>query len=310
MLATETPVLVFDMWRWEMLEEILRMDGAVIPAAGQVPLCDTHDRTTIQKQLGSCRNIRVEGNQLVGRNFISSAEQDAATKVKEGHVTDCSVGYRVLNSVDIEPGKTLEVNGEAYTAGARPLRITTEWELSENSLCPIGADVLAKVRAERDARKTTRKEAKKMTHFEKWLETLDVDRADLTEDTEPEYRRLWKLDKAADEKPADPPAEGKPERAESPDEIRTREIRAITPRGMEAYGDELVLRIDDATKKPITIEQARTALLEKAAETSNPAGSPEPPDPSDAKPGERKAGDPPQKVADVPDDVLKRSLTG
>ncbi|HUX15135.1 MAG TPA: DUF2213 domain-containing protein, partial [Phycisphaerae bacterium] len=143
-LATETPVLVFDMWRWEMLEEILRMDGAVIPAAGQVPLCDTHDRTTIQKQLGSCRNIRVEGNQLVGRNFISSAEQDAATKVKEGHVTDCSVGYRVLNSVDIEPGKTLEVNGEAYTAGARPLRITTEWELSENSLCPIGADVLAK----------------------------------------------------------------------------------------------------------------------------------------------------------------------
>ncbi|HUT23714.1 MAG TPA: hypothetical protein VM492_05180, partial [Sumerlaeia bacterium] len=201
------------------------MDGAEIPASGQIPLLDSHDRSTIQKQLGSTREIRVEGEQLVGRNFISEAEQDAATKVREGHVTDLSIGYRVINFIDIPPGQSQEVKGKTYTAGDRTRRISTKWIVKENSLLPIGADEMAKVRAQMENRTTTRKEVKKMTNFQKWLAKLEVDEANLNEDTEEEFRRLFKLDKSgggdsSDDPPEDPPAEIEAE-------TRAREIRAM-----------------------------------------------------------------------------------
>ena len=151
-----------------------------------------------------------------------------------------------------------------------------------------------------------------MTHFEKWLkDELDIDRADLTEDGEKKYRQLWKLDNdAGEDPPAAPPAA--PPTPETETAARKREIQEMAPRGMEGFADELVLRVDDTTKKPITVDQARTELLKKVADDSTPAGSPEPPDPSAAKPdAKRKDGeDKPEKLADVDDEVLTRSVTG
>lgn len=151
-IATEAPTLVLDMQRWEVVEEILLASGMRVASAdGQVPLLDTHNRATVQAQLGSCRDIRVDGDVIIGRNVFSSvqAAQDCFTKITEGHVRDNSVGYQVENFVTIEAGQTVEVEGRSFTASEqRPLRVTTDWVIKENSVCPIGADSNAKMRGE------------------------------------------------------------------------------------------------------------------------------------------------------------------
>jgi hypothetical protein len=37
-IATDAPVMVFDYKRWAVIDEVLRMDGAILPADGQIPL--------------------------------------------------------------------------------------------------------------------------------------------------------------------------------------------------------------------------------------------------------------------------------
>lgn len=146
-IATESAVLMFDMRRFEVIREILLMSGVQIPESKQVPLLDSHDSTTITKVLGSSRNIRVEGTELVATNVISKAHPDEATKVREGHVTDNSIGYFVTKFVDIEPETTVEIGGKEFTADQFPLRISIEWQVLEDSLVPMGADDLAKNRS-------------------------------------------------------------------------------------------------------------------------------------------------------------------
>ena len=153
-LATENMVRVFDMNTWEIIDEVLRMDGLTLPAAGQVPMLDTHDRSTIKKQLGSTRELRIESGQLVGRRFFADTTdaKEAESQVRDGHVTDGSIGYAVTNAVRIEPGKSAEVSGITYTANPElPLRVALAWEVREDSLCPIGADAAAKVRANQES---------------------------------------------------------------------------------------------------------------------------------------------------------------
>lgn len=144
--ATEQPATVFDWDRWEPVDEVLRMDGVQLPPAQQVPLLDTHDRGSVSCVLGSFRDFRVEGDQLVGTAFFSATPEGerAMQLVREGHLTDVSVGYTVAASTWVKPGSSAEVEGRTY---AGPLRVTTAWKLNEVSLCPIGADNRAKARA-------------------------------------------------------------------------------------------------------------------------------------------------------------------
>lgn len=146
-LATEAPVLVFDMRTWSVIREILVMPAAGLP--GQVPLLDSHQRSSIQQQLGSTRNLRIEGSQLIGTRHLSSVQAavDAFTKIREGHLTDGSIGYQVRGFTDLEPGASFEFRGRTFkNDGADVLRITYDWPLFEDSLCPIGADPGAKIR--------------------------------------------------------------------------------------------------------------------------------------------------------------------
>ena len=138
-VATEKPTLVFDLMRFEVVEEILRMDGVRLPK--QVPMLDSHDRSTIQKTLGSTRNFRVEDGRLMATNVFSSVEMDAFTKVKERHITDNSIGYRVTKFVDIPRGEKRKVGGQVYEAGPRfTKRVSLKWEPKENSILAVGAD--------------------------------------------------------------------------------------------------------------------------------------------------------------------------
>ena len=147
--ATETPAAVFDPQRWAAIDEVLRMDGAEIPP--QMPMLETHSRWSLDSVLGSGRNLRSQGDELLGRLFFATDDaraESAWSKVRQGHVNAVSIGYSVEESTDIAPGQTREVAGKKYTAGKRTLRITTRWTPKEVSLVPIGADPRAKMRHE------------------------------------------------------------------------------------------------------------------------------------------------------------------
>ena len=143
--ATEQPVNVWDWEKWDVVPEVLRMDGVQLPPSGQVPLLDTHDGTSVKNVLGSFGAFRTEEGQLIGRATFSGVQAgaDAFRRVAEGHITDVSVGYEVLASTWVENGATATVEGVEYTG---PVRVTTAWKLFEVSLCPVGADDRAKVR--------------------------------------------------------------------------------------------------------------------------------------------------------------------
>ena len=48
--ATEQPVNVWDWEKWDVVPEVLRMDGVQLPPSGQVPLLDTHDGTSVKNR--------------------------------------------------------------------------------------------------------------------------------------------------------------------------------------------------------------------------------------------------------------------
>jgi len=144
--ATENPVDEIDWARYEIVPTVLRMDGCQLPANGQLPLLDTHRRYDTSTVIGSFRELRVEGKQLVGRAFFSTAKEATgpALKVSEGHITDCSIARKDLESTYIPDGQTGIVGGRSYSG---PIRIVTKWKPTELSICPIGADEMAKARA-------------------------------------------------------------------------------------------------------------------------------------------------------------------
>jgi hypothetical protein len=146
-IATEQPVTVRDNNTYQIIDEVLRMDG--VQFADKVPLLNNHFRWSLDDVLGSVRQMKVEAKQLIGRSFFASDDdiaERAWNKAKQGHITDVSVGYRSIEYTDIPPGQSREVKGQTYTAGQRTLRVTTRWEVREVSLVPVGADSQAKIR--------------------------------------------------------------------------------------------------------------------------------------------------------------------
>jgi HK97 family phage major capsid protein len=145
-LATETPCPVFDYERWEIVNEVLMMDGMMMPDRGQIPLLDCHNRSSIEYQLGSCRDLTVQGPMVDCLTvFDSTAEgQRAEIKVREGHVTDISVGYRQIETQFVPLNQKATIKGREFTG---PIRVTSQWMPREGSLTPVGADMFAKVRS-------------------------------------------------------------------------------------------------------------------------------------------------------------------
>jgi hypothetical protein len=181
-LATETRATVFDLQSWRVIDEILIARGAKF--ADQVVLLENHMRWSVDTVFGSIRNLRVEGDQVLGRLFFAEGDDPAErawNKVRQGHLTDVSPGYRALTYVDIKPNTTQRVNGKSYTAGERTLRITTSWKIREVSLVPIGADEKAKIREEHSGRAAPLQGSEIMNEkLRKYLEYLGL-RADAEE---------------------------------------------------------------------------------------------------------------------------------
>src|SRR4051812_43278713 len=101
-MTTESPVAVYDWQSGTIIDEVLLAEGGDFPA--QLPLLDAHMRYSLDNLLGSVRNINRQGSNWSGRAFLAAndPESDKAwNKVRQGHLTDVSVGYRALEYVDI-----------------------------------------------------------------------------------------------------------------------------------------------------------------------------------------------------------------
>ncbi|QTA85429.1 HK97 family phage prohead protease [Desulfonema magnum] len=144
--VTENPVRVWDWERKDFIDEILLVGGVSVPPSEQIPLLDSHDRSSVTSVLGSARNFEPKDNTLECEVFFAGTDsgRDAAQKVKEGHLTDFSVGYLPTESQWISAGETQDINGRTFQG---PVKITTKWNLTELSVTPIGADHMAKARS-------------------------------------------------------------------------------------------------------------------------------------------------------------------
>ncbi len=151
-LATEQTAEVWDWNRYAIIDETLLMRGVELPETAQVPLLENHYRYALSDQLGSVRELRVDNEQLLGRGYLTDgddAAESAWRKISQGHLTDVSVGYRVLEYVDLQPGESRVIEGRQFKARKdRALRVTTRWRVQEGSLVPIGADEAAKIKRE------------------------------------------------------------------------------------------------------------------------------------------------------------------
>ena len=152
-VATETVAQVFDWRAYEIIDEILVADGGKFPRS--VVLLDDHQRHSgVNSVMGSATNFRRDGQRWLGRGVVGRSVEGNIHREQlwqdllGGHIRAVSIGYRVANFVDIPPGQKQSIGGRSYEAGERTLRVTTEWEVHELSLTPIGADSEALIRSQ------------------------------------------------------------------------------------------------------------------------------------------------------------------
>lgn len=255
--STENPVDEYD-WHYGIMPTILRMDGIVMPESRQIPLLDTHSRWSTETIMGSYRGMETEKDKLVGRAFFSSVEEaeKTFTKIREGHLTDFSIGYQVLEATRIKEDESGVVGGKTYLG---PVKVVTKWRPRELSCCPIGADEMAKVRAEAspDENRKQNQEENVMPKKEKETQEENHNR-NLSPDSgetnpQPQNQR------------SDPPVDTEAIRAEAARQERER-VTDIT-----AICDQAGLPDDiraSLIKEGKTVDQARQAALDHVCDDS------------------------------------------
>lgn len=141
-LATEEPVPVVDLQRMAIVPEILLMDG--MEFGKQIPIVDSHDRTSVRNVLGSIRNLRIEDSQLVGRAFFGQKEaaREVFQDIADGHTTDFSVTAMRKDKEFVERGETRVFDGRTIQG---PARVVTRSRAIDGSVVAVGADPNAKV---------------------------------------------------------------------------------------------------------------------------------------------------------------------
>ena len=261
--ATETPSMVFDYDRWEPVSEVLLMSGVRLPRNRQIPLLDSHNRWSSSDVLGSGRNLRIEGQNLVATTVFSTVEraEEAFTKMEEGHLTDFSVGYRVNKSVWVPEKQSQVINGKSYTG---PLKVVTDWTVKELSITPIGADEQAKARS--FAAVSQEEENGMDKRLRRWLEARGLAVGATDEEAWGFFESLEDGVRSDVPIPAVVPPAASPEPPESLDAVREQaareelaritEIRAMAQRfDMEVLGEQLI------TERR-SVEDARRVVLD------------------------------------------------
>lgn len=122
------------------------LDISGVQLGEQVPLLDAHRMDTAARVIGSVRDIVAVGDTLEGTAHFADTRQadDVFRLVRDGHLTDYSVGYEVLDIERVQEGSTSTVGGKTIQG---PAVIARKWRLLEVSAVPVGADPRAKARS-------------------------------------------------------------------------------------------------------------------------------------------------------------------
>lgn len=148
--TTGNPVPMFDMERWEIVDEILVPSGGQMPL--EMPMLDSHQRHSCKNVLGGVSNPRMTNAQWVVKLTFDEGDEgeDAFRKIRKRFLRDVSLGYKIDpdHVTYIQAGMSADVNGVTYTAAEnRTLKVCSQWTGQEVSPTPIGADKDAKIRA-------------------------------------------------------------------------------------------------------------------------------------------------------------------
>jgi hypothetical protein len=286
-IATETPVERYNPDTGEVYQEILDMQGVQFRAnRQQLPIVDSHDRSTVRNVLGSIRNLRIEGDMLVGdASFARDADsQIAYQKLLDGHLTDFSITADPLEGRTLKRGEH-ELWHEQEVVG--PAVIISAWSPTDASLVAAGADENSTVRSElmRSYDLSIRGETKRMISEEmrealvakgmpEQIENADEALAWMTGylDSIESAKRAEAEEEAAVSLEADEGEEMKKEADSSQEEVahvkraaakaeivRQKEIRAIFS-SLDLGADEAERLCDDPD---VSIERAREVALDK-----------------------------------------------
>jgi len=258
-ISTETPVLMPDWERMEMIPEVLLTSGVEFPSNRQVPFLDSHNRNTNSDQFGSARSIRSEGNQVVGVLHFSKkqAATDAFNDVMDGHATDVSAGYKVLKREFVKQGDSKVIAGRTFDG---PVNVVTKWRLREVSLTPIGADDQAKLRGLDPAAVLFKSPGEKKEEFKmnEQLRKLCIEKGMDSTLTDDQAQR-WLIDNAAKL------GESKPVEKKEPEAKRD-----------EITAESIATMIAEATRKELEKHQAaRAAFMAEVDQLCDLADVPE-----------------------------------
>lgn len=267
-IASEHPVERWDEQRKEVVQEILLTSGLEYrDGRNQLPIVDSHDRTTVRNVLGSIRNIQVQGDEVVGQpTFARDGDsQDAYHKVIDGHITDFSITADPLEIVEVARGQSAQF-GERVITG--PANVVTRWQPTDASLVAAGADVRSKVRRSYELSKGI---ARAMTPE---AITKLVEKGMPSDLTDPEQIMAWVLGNlsAADQQGISSAPAGPIESAEPPEPIEEQpEEEIVSMEGEESeeevksgYDEKKMSRSID-TKKVTLAERKRIAEINALA---------------------------------------------
>lgn len=268
-MTTETPVLVYDYDRGR-INEVLLMSGAQIPESGQVVMLDAHSRYDTSYIIGSAREVRTEGAEMLGRAFFSTAPEAESPwiKTREGHLTDFSLGYRVEAAEWIPAGQERIIEGKRFMG---PVQVVTKWTPRELSAVPIGADENAKARSEVNANTNHREDKKMDEHIRKALEAKGLPK-DATDEEALAFMARMEVPKEHEKEETPPDLDKIRAEATGKELDRIRSIDAILQRyDCQDMARELIVPGSDG--KVVTVEEAQRKVMDRIHEKAKNPGT-------------------------------------
>jgi hypothetical protein len=134
-ILTELPRRRFDVHSGEWYAEVVLMSGIHYRAnRRQVCLLDSGNRQTIKGVVGSVRELRVEGDALIGtlRWARDAASQIVRAKYQAGDLERFTLAFEPLEAKSLGSGQTIRTRSGIVTG---PARIVTRWSPLD---CSIG----------------------------------------------------------------------------------------------------------------------------------------------------------------------------
>lgn len=157
---------------------VVDLTGLEIP--GNVPILIDHTQS-VEATLGITDIVTNDGKSLVMAGpvtGVSSLAKQVVTQADGGHTWQASIGTLVTDSVMVDEGQSVEVNGQVQTG---PFVLARRSVLRETSVLPMGADSSTLVNLAARAALSL-KGAATLPTIEEWLKSKGIDAAALTPD--------------------------------------------------------------------------------------------------------------------------------